>query len=168
MTIIRLSRSVASCFVECSVMSSNDCLFPLAAGGLTAFTLVAALFVSSDFAFAGDKSQPQAGCSCPNSSDKSASKPKFAEFHKPLDESDEVAALESVQFALAEVADGSSYVWHRNNGRLSGIVKPTSSFKDGEGSVCRHAVVVFNSSDTTKKTEIVACRLATGVWQLEG
>ena len=86
----------------------------------------------------------------------------------PLDESDEIAALESVQFALSEVADGSSYVWHRSNGRLSGIVKPMSSFKDTHGSVCRHVLVVFNSTDLTKKTEAVACRLATGVWQLEG
>ena len=149
-------------------MSSNVSLFPLAAAGLTAFALVAAIFVSSDFAAAADKIQPSAGCSCPNSSDKSATKPKFAEYQKPLDESDEIAALESVQFALTEVADGSSYVWHRSNGRLSGIVKPTTSFKDGQGGVCRHVVVVLNSTDTSKKTEAVACRLATGVWQLDG
>jgi surface antigen len=84
-----------------------------------------------------------------------------------LNESDEVAALESVQFALTEIADGSSYIWHRNHGRMSGIVKPVSSFKDASGSVCRYAVVVLSSFDITKRTEFVACRLPTGVWQIE-
>ena len=151
-------------------MNSNVSLFPLAAGGLTAFALVAALFVSSDFAVAEDAkpAAPLPGCSCPNSASQKPVKPKLAELTMPLDESDEVAALESVQFALSEVADGSSYVWHRNNGRLSGIVKPLASFKDVHGSVCRHVVVVFNATDLTKKTEAVACRLTTGVWELDG
>ena len=149
-------------------MSSNASLFPLAAAGLTAFTLVAAVFVSSDFATAAGKTQPAAGCTCPNGGDKSSIKPKFAEFQTPLDETDEIAALESLQFALTEVADGSSYVWHRSHGRLSGIVKPTASYKDNQGSVCRHVFVVLNGVDTTKKTEAVACRLASGVWQIAG
>ncbi len=149
-------------------MSPSGSLFPVAAAGLTAFTLVAAIFVSADFAAAGETSQQPANCACPNSGDKSSAKPKFAEFQKPLDESDEIAALESVQYALTEVADGSSYVWHRSHGRLSGIVKPTASFKDGQGGICRRVVVVLNGADTTKKTEAVACRLASGVWQLEG
>lgn len=95
-------------------------------------------------------------------------KPKFAGLQGSLDESDEIAALQSVQYALSEVADGSSYIWHRSNGRLSGVVKPLTSFKDQQGSVCRHVLVVLNSSETTKKTETVACRLSSGVWQLEG
>ena len=150
-------------------MNSNVSLFPLVAGGLTAFALVATLFVSSDFAVAEEKSAgPAPSCSCPNSAAQKPLKPKLAELQLPLDESDEIAALESVQFALTEVADGSSYVWHRSHGRLSGIIKPINSFKDTHGSVCRHIVVVLNGTDTTKKTEAVACRLATGVWELDG
>ena len=150
-------------------MISNVSLFPLAAAGLTAFTLVAAICVAPDFAAAAEAKSTDPSCSCPSAGAKSSSKPKFADLkQQPLDESDEIAALESVQYALTEVADGSSYVWHRNNGRLSGIVKPIASFKDGQGSICRHVVVVFNSTDLTKKTETVACRLASGVWQLEG
>jgi surface antigen len=151
-------------------MSPNTSFFPLAAGGLTAFVLVASLFVSADFANAADAAQPQnqTGCSCPNSGAQKSTKPKFADLKLPLDESDEIAALESVQFALTEVADGSSYVWHRNNGRLSGVIKPLTSFKDTRGSVCRHVLVVLNSTDLTKKTEAVACRLSTGVWELDG
>ena len=151
-------------------MNSNQSLFPLAAGGLTAFAIITSIYVTTGFARAADAAAPpfQPGCSCPNSGAQKAMKPKFADLKLPLDEADEVAALESVQFALAEVADGSSYVWHRSNGRLSGIVKPLTSFKDTRGSICRHVLVVLNSTDLTKKTEAVACRLPTGVWQLDG
>lgn len=153
-------------------MRSNPSLFPLVACGLTAFTLVAAIFYSSDFAVADPAATPVAppapSCSCPNSGAQKATKPKFAGLQAPLDESDEIAALQSVQYALSEVADGSSYIWHRSNGRLSGVVKPLSSFKDQQGGICRHVMVVLNSADSTKKTEAVACRLANGVWQLEG
>jgi surface antigen len=117
----------------------------------------------------------QAGepCGCPQQKEKMWSRPKFAEMptlSQPvaLDESDEIAALESVQFALSEVGDGASYIWHRNNGRLSGMVQPVTSFKDGRGQVCRHVVVVLTSGVTSKKAEGVACRLTGGQWKLEG
>ena len=152
-------------------MNSNVSLFPLVAAGLTAFTLVALLLVTADFALAEDMRQPEnAGCSCPGNENKPA-KPKLADLKAqpaPLDENDEIAALESLQFALAEVADGSSYVWHRSHGRLSGLIKPTSSFKDAGGNVCRHIMVVLNGTGSTSKTETVACRLSTGVWKLDG
>lgn len=149
-------------------MRSTVSLFPLFTAGVTAFSLVSAIFMSADFASAAEPEAAAQGCSCPNGRSSSNPKPKFARLRQPLDETDEVAALESLQFALTEVADGSSYVWHRANGRLSGIVKPMSSFKDAKGGVCRHVLVVLNSQDATKKTEAVACRLATGVWQLDG
>jgi surface antigen len=151
-------------------MRINESMFPLAAGGLTAFVLVASIFFSASLVRAADASSAAGtpGCSCPNSGAQKSTKPKFADLKLPLDESDEIAALESVQFALAEVADGSSYIWHRSNGRLSGVVKPLASFKDQKGSVCRHVLVVLNSPDLTKKTEAVACRLPTGVWEMEG
>lgn len=151
-------------------MRTNESMFPLAAGGLTAFALVATLYFSTSFARAADASSSSSapGCSCPNNGAQKSTKPKFADLKLPLDESDEIAALESVQFALAEVADGSSYIWHRSNGRLSGVVKPLASFKDPHGAVCRHVLVVLNSTDLTKKTEAVACRLPTGVWEMEG
>lgn len=151
-------------------MYSSPSFFPLTAGGLTAFALVASIFFTADFATAAEAAAPgqPPSCSCPNNGAQKSTKPKFAELRMPLDESDEIAALESVQFALTEVADGSSYVWHRSHGRLSGVVKPLTSFKDSRGTVCRHVLVVFNGTDETKKTETVACRLATGVWQING
>ena len=70
--------------------------------------------------------------------------------------------------ALTEVGDGSSFVWHYGNGRLSGVVRPTSSFKDASGRVCRHIIVVLNAGTRSGRVEGVACRLLDGRWQLEG
>jgi surface antigen len=150
-------------------MSSTASFFPIAAAGATAFALVAAVFVSAEFVWAAEPAGAQAsatsaaaGCLCPKSNEAS----RLTDIRIDLDLSDEYAALESVQLALTEVPDGSSYVWHRE-GRMSGLVKPLSSFKSMRGEVCRHAVVVLSGPDSTKKTEIVACRLPTGVWQVQ-
>ena len=147
-------------------MFNNGSLFPIAAAGLTAFLLGTAILFSADFAHAAGQT-PGASCLCPRAAGQNATTSKFFETKILLDQNDEYAALESVQLALTEVADGSSYIWHRSHGRLSGIVKPLSSFKDTHGSVCRHAVVVLSGVEATKRTEIVACRLSTGIWQLE-
>lgn len=178
--------------------SSSSSLVAFAATTFTAYALVAAIVLSPDFAVAGDtgarsgaQSSPHqiapdkapqkmpsqerpdgksggASCTCPPAKEKLWHRPKFADFRSQLDEADEVAALENVQLALSEVGDGASYVWHRRHGRLSGIVQPTSSFKDAGGAVCRHVVVLLSAGTETKKTEGIACRLADGRWQLEG
>jgi surface antigen len=148
-------------------------LAPLAAAVATGFALVAAVFLDALPAAADETgaSPPAAGagpnCSCPEASGKPI-KPKFAGLGEPLDEGDEIAALASVQYALTNVGDGASYVWKRANGRLSGIVHPTSSFRNGEGSVCRHLVVMLTTGFTTRKTEGTACRIEGGRWQLNG
>ncbi|RUO97830.1 hypothetical protein [Hyphomicrobium sp.] len=147
-------------------MSTNACFFPLAAAGATAFALVAAIFVPSEYTLAAEP-VVATGSAKPNALEAAPKLPEVKPAKVVLDQNDEYAALESVQYALSEVADGSSYVWHRSHGQLSGIVKPISSFKDARGGVCRHALVVLSGTDATKQTEIVACRLATGIWELE-
>lgn len=148
-------------------MSSSPCFFPLAAAGATAFALVAAIFIPYNYTLAADQGVSRTIHAQSNASDIKPKLPDIKSAKVVLDQSDEYAALESVQFALTEVADGSSYIWHRGHGNLSGLVKPVSSFKDARGSVCRHAVVVLSGVETTKRTEIVACRLPTGIWQVE-
>lgn len=81
---------------------------------------------------------------------------------------DRAAALESVQIALARVADGSMYVWHRPSGTFSGSVKPTSTFRRTNGELCRHLVMELSSEENFRTVEGVACREANGVWRLEG
>jgi surface antigen len=85
-----------------------------------------------------------------------------------LDEKDEIAALERIQYALSEVGDGKTYVWRRWHGKLSGLIQPTTSFKDANGKICRHLVVMMTTGRNTKKQEGIACRLPSGRWQLEG
>ncbi len=114
-------------------------------------------------------------CTCPDNQAPSHQlwpKPKFAGAPRSapstLDGRDETAVLEAVHLALTEVGDGSAYVWHGRSGRLSGVVTPTSSFKDANGKICRHIVLALSSEGYSRQTEGVACRLATGTWQLEG
>ncbi len=90
------------------------------------------------------------------------------DFRNTLDDADEVATLDAIHTALSEVGDGSTYVWHRQHGRLSAIMQPTQSFKDSAGQVCRHLVVMLVSGVANRRTEGIACRLATGRWQLDG
>ncbi len=85
-----------------------------------------------------------------------------------LDEKDEIAALERIQYALSEIGDGKTYVWRRWHGRLAGLVQPTASFKDSSGKICRHLIVLMTTGQATKKQEGVACRLPSGRWQLDG
>lgn len=168
-------------------MRSNTSLVPLTVGAITAFVLSAAVFLAPDIAGAGDdRVTNSAPCNClmpkswgkasgagagsnyPEGAGRSTRSDKSTAPKAVLDDSDEVATLESVQFALSEVADGGSYVWQRSNGHLSGIVSPTSSFKDRAGNICRHVVLVLTTEVTSRKTEGVACRLANGRWQLDG
>ncbi len=122
---------------------------------------------------------PAATCSCPGANpgsgpdnqiprDKLWPKPALADLKYTLDEADAIAALEAVQLALSEVSDGATYIWHRRHGRLSGAVKPTSSFKDTNGQICRHIVMAMTSGEYSRKAEGIACRGAKGVWTLEG
>jgi hypothetical protein len=113
---------------------------------------------------------PACTCSTPEQAPPTATpRPRFADHsQEPLDDSDEIAALDAIRIALSEVGDGSSYVWHRSNGRLSGVIQPTSSFKDSAGRVCRHLVLILTTGLRTGRIEGVACRAQDGVWQLEG
>jgi surface antigen len=176
-------------------MRQQPSFFLYAASVTVAFAAAAAIALIPDLASAGETPIPgteltppipapipffeaapethsgPAACACP--ADHAEPRSRFAGMppvaqRTVLDESDEIAALESVQFALSEVGDGASYIWHRNNGRLSGMVQPVTSFKDRGGQVCRHVVVMLTSGVVSKKTEGVACRLANGQWRLEG
>lgn len=156
-------------------MRSDDSLFPLAATAVTGFVLAGLILISPDIASAADAKPadgPKSGsatCTCPETSKQPLFiKPKFAELKSELDGTDEIAALENLQLALNETGDGSTFVWHRSNGRLSGLVQPTASFKDASGKVCRHVVVMLTSGPYSRKAEGIACRLDSGQWLLEG
>ncbi|MEZ5776361.1 MAG: hypothetical protein R3D33_17120 [Hyphomicrobiaceae bacterium] len=81
---------------------------------------------------------------------------------------DHVAALEAIQYALDEVGDGATYFWHRKVGMLHGSVKPTSSFIDPDGRVCRHIELSMSFGTLSRETEGIACRDASRRWSLSG
>jgi surface antigen len=93
---------------------------------------------------------------------------KSPEQKQQLDDTDETAAFEAMHLGLTEVADGATYVWHRANGRLSGAIQPTQSFKASNGQICRHIVVSLSSGTMHRRTEGIACRASNGVWSLNG
>jgi hypothetical protein len=141
----------------------------LAAGAAAAF-LASGLAPHSASAQEASAAESAPPCTCPSPGKPAGqnTKPKFAEANVFLDENDEIAALEAIRVALTEVGDGSTYVWRRTHGRLSGIVQPTSSFKDPAGRVCRHIVLIMTVGTATGRAEGIACRLPDGRWQLDG
>jgi len=157
-------------------MSSHSSLVTLAAFAATAFVLAAQVLLGSSAAFGGSEEwvtsvSPAAPANAPTQIPLSLVPGTTVDIAVPppkLDEKDEIAALERIQYALSEVGDGKTYVWRRWHGRLSGIVQPTASFKDTGGKVCRHLIVLMTSGTNTKKQEGIACRLPSGRWQLDG
>ena len=144
-----------------------------AASAAGALLLAAACLQSP--AVAGEtaaSSGPPAICACPSTSDPyadgSAPRARFSDIRPLFDRNDEAAALEAVQVALTEVGDGSTYVWYRHGGRLTGQVRPTQSFKDVLGRVCRHIAVTLSDGSRSRHTEGIACRLPDGEWLLDG
>ena len=157
-------------------MSSHSSLVTLAALIATGLVLAAHIMLSSTAAFGGSEGwetsvSPAAPANAPAPAPLPIVPGTTVEIAVPpheLDEKDEIAALERIQYALSEVGDGKTYVWRRWHGRLSGIVQPTASFKDTGGKVCRHLIVLMTTGKNTKKQEGIACRLPSGRWQLDG
>lgn len=83
-----------------------------------------------------------------------------------LNNDDRLATLHAVHIALTSVSDGGGYVWQRGHGKLSAIIRPTVSFKDRNGSVCRHIIISLNSKSYSDHKEGIACRDKSGVWTL--
>jgi surface antigen len=143
----------------------------LAAAVAATLSVVAAPFLSVGGAMAAETKHGSAACTCADK-DKQPGKPgcisNFPDLKATLNGKDEVAALEALQLALTEAADGATVVWRRQHGRLSGLVQPTSSFKDESNRVCRHIVMTLTSGGYSRKVEGIACRQGDGVWSLEG
>jgi hypothetical protein len=135
-----------------------------------ALALVAALAALTAPPAAADDSKPADPplCTCPEPPNSPGHWPRPKLADQKLDENDEVAALDAIRVALTEVGDGVTYVWHLRNGRLSGIVRPTASFKDVAGKVCRHIEVTMTTGRQSGRVEGIACRLPDGRWQLDG
>jgi len=158
-------------------MRENENLLPIVLTLFMGFAFVAAVFLNVEMAFAAEVGlQAEAlKCAPPNAKKCVSAIQATTRFRKKigakramLDESDRLAALRSIQYALSNVGDGASYVWQRGNGRLSGVIQPTESFKDDQGRVCRHVIVRFTAGDYSRGIETLACRRDSGVWVISG
>lgn len=84
--------------------------------------------------------------------------------HAALGLDDPLAALEAVDYALREVGDGATYVWHRVDAGLEGAVRPVATFRGPDGEICRRLSVTLTLGQRSKWTQATACREAGGSW----
>jgi surface antigen len=153
-------------------MRSVPDVAPTLCGLIAAFSLAASVLLAPGPVEAGVGERPDVvrACDCidqgsPPAEPVASARTGF-EGHPKLDDRDRFAALEAIQLALSEVSDGSTYVWHANSGRLSGSVRPTESFKDSSGRICRRIVVALSTASFSRETDGLACRLESGTWRL--
>ncbi len=94
--------------------------------------------------------------------------PMVPPYEAPAEPGDALAALEAIEIALTQASDGSTYIWRRNNGRLAGAFRPTSTFRGADGRYCRHLEMRMRLGTYQRLMEGIACRGSDGVWILEG
>jgi len=92
----------------------------------------------------------------------------FDELRAKLDRTDRDIALNALQVALTELGDGATLVWRRPSRGLTGVIKPVSAFRDGEGRVCRHLTYSLSLGTFVREVEGTACREQGGAWLLKG
>ncbi len=86
----------------------------------------------------------------------------------PTEPGDHIATLQAIEIALTQAGDGATYVWNRGSGRITGAVRPTSTFRDADRRICRHLEMQLRLGAYVRRTEGIACRNTDGVWELEG
>ena len=92
----------------------------------------------------------------------------FADLRAKLDGTDRAVALNALQVALTELGDGATLIWKRPSRELTGVIKPVSAFRDGEGRVCRHLTYSLSLGTFVREVEGIACREPSGDWSLAG
>lgn len=145
------------------MVSSNLSLSTFAAGMGAAAFLFAVALMSPDAA----RADPTAGPATASSRSHRAPL-ELPVMRANVDPGDETAALAAVDVALTQAGDGSTYIWHRGNGRLSGAIRVTGTFRDVDGRICRHMEMRLRLGTYSRSTEGIACRDKDGAWLLEG
>ena len=127
--------------------------------------------------FFGIHMRPAAADSVPRAADISSASTQdgqvtpwtsLADLKSQLDHIDRLAVLEAIHVGLSDAPDGATYMWRRHNGKIAGSVRPTTSYRDAEGKVCRHLVFQLLLGEHMRQIEGVACRQTDRSWLLEG
>jgi hypothetical protein len=92
----------------------------------------------------------------------------LTELKSQLDQIDRFAVLEAIHVGLTDAPDGATYMWRRHNGKIAGSVRPTASFRDAYGKVCRFLVFQLLLGEHLRQIEGIACRQDDRSWLLEG
>ena len=92
----------------------------------------------------------------------------FEALRAKLAPDDPVAVLEAVGYALNEVADGATYVWHRTDGPLMGNVRMAAAYRSEAGAICRRMTLTLILGDTVRPASLSACRDSGGEWVVGG
>lgn len=159
--------SVSQCSGKCSVMrlGLSDLVAPVAVV-FVAFGIVfgvasrpALAGASADLTGLGDTTSHQSQPLSPAT---------LSELKSELDQIDRLAVLEAIHVGLTDAPDGSTYMWRRHNGKIAGSVRPTSSFRDISGKVCRYLVFQLLLGEHLRQIEGIACRQDDRSWLLEG
>ena len=138
-------------------------------GSLAASTAAAAfLFLTTLLATDTTRAEPSTPASRPEVFGSPPTARALPAFPPRIEPGDATAALEAIEIALTQAGDGATYVWQRGNGRLTGSVRPTSTFRDADRRMCRHIEMQVQLGAHARRTEGIACRSADGVWELEG
>jgi surface antigen len=143
-------------------VSLSRLLAPMAAV-YVAFGLFFSLFTREAYA-----DQQPTGVASIAQSPWSVSPTTLAELKADLDQSDRMAVLEAIHVGLSDAPDGSTYMWRRHNGKLAGSIRPTTSFRDADGKVCRYLVFQLLLGEHLRQVEGIACRQGDKSWLLEG
>lgn len=94
--------------------------------------------------------------------------PSLAELKAGLKPDDRRTALEALQVALTEMADGATFAWQRPARRLEGKVTPIAAFRDNRGRLCRRVIYWLSLGGYDRQIEGIGCREPDGSWSLSG
>ena len=144
--------------------SLSRLLAPLAAASI-AFGLFFGVLMRPAFA---ETLSSQASTAPSASPSTLSQRPTLAELKDDLDATDRLAVLEAIHVGLTDAPDGSTYMWRRHNGKIAGSVRPTASFRDAAGTICRYMVFQLLLGEHLRQIEGIACRQLDKSWLLEG
>ena len=147
---------------------SDRTVASLAACAAAAVFLFAWTLIASDDAGAQSTAQPHAAASPVEAAVPRRGLWELPPLRAQVEPGDDIAALDAIETALTQAGDGAVYVWRRDHGRLSGAVRPTSTFRDADRRICRHLEMELRLGTYTRRIEGIACRGADRVWVLEG
>ncbi len=77
-------------------------------------------------------------------------------------------AFKAMQIALKTVADGATYTWRHSKTKLSGLIHPTTTYRNGSGQLCRHIQITLKYKTTYRNSDVLACRNNQNKWVLKG